>query len=196
MLDETLFEQIAQDVERQVYSIHSRALPKLLSRTLFVHQQTMDVGRFKPAGIGRGADYLETELVRTDKICWITGDTAAGQMCLDWTARLQHYLNRRLFLGLFSFESPFAHFKPGDYYKRHYDFFHGESNRIISVLAYFNDDWKISNGGELILYANDHDKEGAKVAPLPGTVVTFLSEEFPHEVLSVNRDRYSIAGWF
>lgn len=196
MLDETLFELIAQDVESQGYSIQSAALPELLSRTLFTHQQTMDVGKFKPAGIGRGANYLESELVRTDKICWITGDTAAGQQWLEWTARLQNYLNRRLFLGLFSFESHFAHFKPGDYYKRHSDFFRGDSNRIISVIAYFNADWTTSNGGELVLYADDRDKEGIKVAPLLGTFVAFLSEEFPHEVLSANRDRYSIAGWF
>jgi SM-20-related protein len=34
------------------------------------------------------------------------------------------------------------------------------------------------------------------VQPLHGTVVVFLSEEFPHEVLPASRDRYSIAGWF
>jgi SM-20-related protein len=47
-----------------------------------------------------------------------------------------------------------------------------------------------------VLYKDDADKEGVKVVPLMGTLVTFLSEEFPHEVLPAARDRYSIAGWF
>ena len=34
------------------------------------------------------------------------------------------------------------------------------------------------------------------VTPNFGTIVVFLSEEFPHEVLPALRDRYAIAGWF
>lgn len=43
---------------------------------------------------------------------------------------------------------------------------------------------------------DDHDKDGIKIVPLHETFVVFLSQEFPHEVLPANRDRYSIAGWF
>jgi SM-20-related protein len=35
-----------------------------------------------------------------------------------------------------------------------------------------------------------------KVVPQMGTLVVFLSERFPHEVLPAHADRYSIAGWF
>jgi len=35
-----------------------------------------------------------------------------------------------------------------------------------------------------------------QVTPSYGTLVTFLSEEMPHEVLVSKRDRYAIAGWF
>ncbi|HDX9011350.1 TPA: 2OG-Fe(II) oxygenase, partial [Aeromonas dhakensis] len=34
------------------------------------------------------------------------------------------------------------------------------------------------------------------VSPRGGRLVLFLSEEFPHEVLPANQERYSIAGWF
>ena len=34
------------------------------------------------------------------------------------------------------------------------------------------------------------------VLPELGTLVIFLSEDIPHEVLPAMRDRYSIAGWF
>jgi len=194
--EESIFALISQDVERQGYSVQLRALPEILSNSLFAQQQTIDDDKFKSAGIGRDDGYLKSQLVRTDKICWITGDTVAGKQWLDWTSRLQTYLNHHLFLGLYSFESHFSHFKPGDYYKRHYDCFQGKSNRMISVVTYFNAGWASSNGGELVLYADDQDKDGIRVSPLLGTFVIFLSEEFPHEVLSANRDRYSIAGWF
>lgn len=194
--DETLFGLIAQDIQRQGYSIRPGALPEALANSLFRYQQALAANEFKSAGIGRGEQYLENEFVRTDEICWITGETDAGEQWLAWSARLQRFLNRRLFLGLFSFESHFAHYRPGDYYKRHYDAFKGEANRVLSLVAYFNSGWVPANGGELVLYQNDRDKNGVNVVPLFGTLVTFLSEEFPHEVLPANRDRYSIAGWY
>ncbi|WP_338057695.1 2OG-Fe(II) oxygenase [Shewanella japonica] len=40
------------------------------------------------------------------------------------------------------------------------------------------------------------DNRVAAVTPSLGTIVVFLSEEFPHEVLPAKLDRYSIAGWF
>lgn len=112
--DETLFGLIAQDLENQGYSIRHGALPEGLAMSLFEHQQDLASEAFKKAGIGRGENYLENEFVRTDEICWINGDAEAGKNWLDWTANLQSFLNRRLFLGLFSFESHFAHYRPGD----------------------------------------------------------------------------------
>lgn len=194
--DESIFALIANDIEQQGYSIRHGALPNDLALSLLSYQQTMAAEKFKSAGIGRGDEYLENEFVRTDEICWITGATEPGQQWLNWSSGLQTFLNRRLFLGLFSFESHFAHYKVGDYYKRHYDAFRGEANRVLSVVVYFNSGWTNTDGGELVLYKNDCDREGIKVTPLLGTVVTFLSEEFPHEVLAANRDRFSIAGWF
>ena len=194
--DETIFALIAQDLENQGYSIRTDALPEALVHSLCCHQQTMVAEKFKNAGIGRGDEYLENEFVRTDEICWITDETDAEKYWLDWSSSLQNYLNRRLFLGLFSFESHFSHYGSGDYYKRHVDAFKGEANRILSVIAYFNQDWRSTDGGELVLYKDEYDKSGVKVVPLLGTLVTFLSEEFPHEVLPAHRDRHSIAGWF
>lgn len=194
--DEPIFALIAQDLENQGYSIRTDALPEALAHSLCCHQQTMAAEKFKNAGIGRGDEYLENELVRTDEICWITDETDAEKYWLDWSSSLQNYLNRRLFLGLFSFESHFSHYGSGDYYKRHVDAFKGEANRILSVVAYLNQDWRSTDGGELVLYKDEYDKSGVKVVPLLGTLVTFLSEEFPHEVLPAHRDRHSIAGWF
>jgi SM-20-related protein len=194
--DEHLFNLIAQDIERQGFSIRPTALPERISSPLYLRQQELSSSQYADAGIGRNEGYLTNAFVRTDEICWIGRESDAERLWLRWTSGLQQFLNRKLYLGLFSFESHFAHYSPGDYYKRHVDAFHGDSNRVLSVVVYLTPNWHHSDGGELVLYMDDKDKRGIKVLPLFGTMVVFLAEEFPHEVLPAKRDRYSIAGWF
>ena len=195
-LDETLFGLIADDLVNQGYSIRPGALPEDISSSLYAHRLELNNSKYTDAGIGRGVDFLRTEFVRTDEICWINGESDAGRKWVEWNARLQRFLNKKLFLGLFSFESHFAHYSPGAYYKRHYDAFRGEANRVLSVITYLNPAWLPTDGVELVIYNDDKDRDGIKVVPLYGTLVIFLSEEFPHEVLPSSRDRHSVAGWF
>ncbi|TVZ40443.1 SM-20-related protein [Alteromonadaceae bacterium 2753L.S.0a.02] len=194
--DDSLFARIATDIEIKGFSINPAALPHELGDSLSAYAHQLHAAKFERAGIGRADDFFKNSFVRSDEICWITGESLTGQAWLTWCLRLQRFLNRRLFLGLFSFESHFAHYKPGDFYKRHFDAFRGEANRVLSVVVYLNPAWGPDDGGELVLYSEDSDTQGVKVTPLQGTVVVFLSEEFPHEVLPAHRDRYSIAGWY
>lgn len=194
--DGPLFGAIADDIAKQGYSIRPGALPERVARCLYDWQQNLHRENYVDAGVGRGTNFLRTEFVRTDGIYWITDENDDGKEWVSWTARLQRFLNQRLFLGLFSFESHFAHYAPKAYYKRHCDAFRGEANRVLSVVTYLNPGWGAGDGGELVLYRDGQDHEGIKVVPLYGTVVVFLSEEFPHEVLPANRDRYSVAGWY
>lgn len=191
-----LFAGIAQDLVEQGYSIQVGQLPLSVLNPITEYCHSLHSVKFVPAGIGRTLTFQQNRFVRRDEICWITGESTAGQIWLDWTARLQQYLNQRLFLGLFSFESHFAHYPPGAFYKRHTDAFVGEANRVLSVVVYLNPDWQHDAGGELVLYQDEDDNEGIKVTPLLGTIVVFLSETFPHEVLPAKTDRYSIAGWY
>jgi SM-20-related protein len=115
---------------------------------------------------------------------------------LQWVEQLRVYLNRRLFLGLFSYEGHFAHYEPGAFYKRHVDAFRGESNRVLTTVFYLNWGWQAEDGGELLLYEENQTEAFARVIPRMGKLAVFLSEEFPHEVLPAKRDRYSIAGWY
>ena len=46
------------------------------------------------------------------------------------------------------------------------------------------------------MYADGNDRVGTRVTPSFATLVCFLSERFPHEVLPAKRPRYSIAGWY
>jgi SM-20-related protein len=194
--DETLFARIARDIECRGFSVCPGALPPDLALSLHDYAGTLPASQFQRAGVGRGGSYLHNDFVRKDEICWITGEDPPCAEWLAWCSALQQFLNRRLFLGPFSFESHFACYGPGDFYRRHYDAFRGEANRVLSVVAYLNPGWGPGDGGELLLYRDDADREGLRVVPLLGTLVVFLSQEFPHEVLPAARQRLSIAGWY
>tara|TARA_R110002124_G_scaffold56872_2_gene160027 strand:- start:2613 stop:3302 length:690 start_codon:yes stop_codon:yes gene_type:complete len=201
-LFESLFELIANDVIDKGHSIRPYALPENLTALLLQHITELASENFKRAGIGRAKEHTINDFIRTDEICWITGNSSAGCAWIKWTRLLQEYLNKRLFLGLFSFESHFSHYAKGDFYKKHKDAFKGEGNRVLSVVVYLNQNWSRDDGGELVIYdqslANSAIIEHNKITVTPsfGTIVVFLSEEFPHEVLPALRDRYAIAGWF
>ncbi|MCC2615445.1 2OG-Fe(II) oxygenase [Aestuariibacter halophilus] len=191
-----LFESIANDIVDKGYSVQPFALPVDLANDLFEQAQSLHDSELHVAGIGREQQHSHNPFVRRDEICWIDGNTPTGQRWLNWTADLQQHLNRQLFMGLYSFESHYAHYQPGAFYKRHMDAFQGQGNRVLSLVVYLNPEWLSDDGGELVLYQDEHDHQGVKVLPGFGTLVAFLSEQFPHEVLPAVRDRWSIAGWF
>lgn len=198
----SLFESISNDLVDKGYSIRPYALPEDLTLSLLQYITELPKNNFKQAGIGRANNHTINNFIRKDDICWINGTSEAGSAWINWAESLQAFLNRRLFLGLFSFESHFALYSKGDFYKKHKDAFKGEGNRVLSVVVYLNQQWSAADGGELVIYNNQLpdssliDNTKTTVIPGFGTIVVFLSEEFPHEVLPANRDRYSIAGWF
>lgn len=199
--DDPLFTQIAEDLRGKGWSVIPNALPPTLSAQLHEQILGLDTAHFNPAGVGRSTDYTLNRFVRRDEIRWIEGSSEAEKNWLQWTNRLRIFLNRRLFLGLFSFESHFSHYPPGAFYRKHVDAFKGNprkdpTNRVLSVVAYFNPGWLAESGGELALYKEDELEPFLSVTPAFGTFVVFLSEEMPHEVRPALRDRYSIAGWY
>lgn len=194
--DEILFGRISNDLANKGYSINVNALPLNLANQLSQHIMSMSGASFEEAAIGRDQEHMKNVFVRSQKLSWIMGGSEAGSNWLKWADALQAYLNRHLFLGLFSFESHYARYSSGDFYKRHYDAFKGETSRKLSIVVYFNRNWLPDEGGELVLYKDNRDKVGIKITPSFATIVVFLSSEFPHEVIRTNRDRNSIAGWF
>jgi SM-20-related protein len=194
--DASLFERIALTLETQGYAILPDALPGPVTASLLHGLAALEPERFQRATVGRGTGQSLNSSVRRDRILWIDENTEFSRAWLDWTAQLRDYLNRRLFLGLFSFESHFAIYENDDFYSKHLDAFRGESNRVLSLVTYLNKDWEPDQGGELLLYAPVDGAEPIRVTPSFGTLVVFLSEDFPHEVLPAQRERYSVAGWF
>lgn len=168
-------------------------LPEIVANELLRYIDNVDVGDFHRAGIGRGMDGHTNRFVRRDSIHWLRERCPELAAWRSFTDALRMQLNRQLFLGLFSFESHLARYAPGAFYKKHYDAFRGEANRIVSIVCYLNTEWTSGDGGELRLYT-----DGMSVTVLPNyrNVVLFLSEEILHEVLPTQRERWSVTGWF
>jgi SM-20-related protein len=199
--EDVCFERLSVALRQNAGVMLPDALPPALSAALVAQVRDMSDSDFSAAGIGRSDDHMLNRFVRRDQICWIDGATDAEREWLGWCARLQQYLNRRLFIGLFSFESHFARYAPGAFYKKHVDAFKPEqtqrgARRALSLVAYLNPGWQSADGGELLIYDESATDPVAKIQPHYRTLVLFLSDEVPHEVAPALRDRYSIAGWF
>jgi SM-20-related protein len=161
--------------------------------------QLLRGGAFHDAAIGAGAQQRVDEGVRADQILWLepAGSSEAQRACLARFEQVRLRLNRDLQLGLFEFECHFAHYAPGAFYRRHVDQFSRDSRRRVSSILYLNPGWDAAEGGALRLYL-ERKPESPHVDLLPeaGTLVLFLSERFPHEVLPATRERLSLTGWF
>jgi len=165
-LDATFATRAVEDLVLKGYTVQPSSLPLALLVGLQEQVYSLSSDDFEHAGIGRARDYHRNQFVRSDDVCWMTGESAVGAAWLDWCEQLRLELNRQLFLGLFSFESHYAWYRAGAYYKRHYDAFRGQTNRVLSLVSYLNSDWALDDGGELILYESDADKAGLRVTPL------------------------------
>lgn len=195
--DDCLFGAIADGLRNNGYIVMPQALPAGLVDELFMYFRDLDAEQFRRAGVGKEDNYQLNNFIRTDAIAWLDNRSVVSQQYMDWMERLRLELNRRLYLGLFDFECHYAWYTEGAFYKKHHDAFRGQTTRIVSTVLYLNPGWSPEDGGELLLYSPENaDTVIERISPQYGKLVLFLSEEFPHEVLPVNRARYSIAGWF
>ena len=195
-LSNTLYDTIADALVQDGCIILPDFLPDNLTQQLYQHVSKLPSQRFKAAGIGRNSEQQLNQQIRNDQTCWLSNESVPEQGYLAIMEECRHQLNQRLFLGLFDYEAHFAHYTIGSYYQRHIDAFRGQSNRLVTTVFYLNPDWLDENGGELLIYSPSSDEIIHRISPKFGTMVVFLSERFPHEVLAAKQDRYSIAGWF
>ncbi len=187
---------ISNELADKGYIILPDFLPNALTEHLYQHVSTLPTDQFGQAGIGRNNNLQVNQQIRSDLTHWLTEESDCEQAYLLAMDKLRKQFNEQLFLSLFDYEAHYSLYKPGNYYQRHIDAFKGRSNRVVSTVYYLNKNWSAEDGGELILYQQNSDNIIRRIAPTFGTMVIFLSEKFPHEVLTANRDRYSIAGWY
>lgn len=187
---------IIQDLRDQSWSLQPNYFPPdliaaLLNELEILRQQ----GALKQAGIGRGAGFQVESDIRNDQTFWLDGHSAAQNEYLRLMDAVRTDLNQSLFLGLADFEAHFASYEPGGFYKKHVDALKGQRNRIVSTVTYLTPGWQEIDQGFLVLY-DEADREVTRILPRAGTLVVFMSEDIPHEVLPPLRARRSIAGWF
>ncbi|WP_269618823.1 2OG-Fe(II) oxygenase [Zhongshania sp. BJYM1] len=192
---EQLFDRIADALTEKGYVVLPASLPIAMSDALFARIASFEDDVFRPAGVGRAGEFQLNPFVRNDEIRWLTPTDEIEASYLAWMEKLRTGLNRRLFMGLFDYECHFARYAPGAFYKKHVDAFKGRTNRVLSTVFYLNPNWALADGGHLVMYEESLEPI-AKISPLMGTLVVFLSDRFPHEVTIASRLRYSIAGWF
>jgi len=190
---ETLYENITDALVENGYIIIENALNFNLSMQL--QEFSSSQSHFKKAGISGAGDLHLDNNRRRDSILWLDEDASVQSDYLNFANGLKEYLNRTLYMGLSYYESHFSVYEEGDFYEKHLDAFRHSKNRVVTTVYYLNSDWKVDDGGALVVYDKNHEFI-TNVYPNANTLVIFLSDVFPHEVLPAKKTRYSIAGWF
>jgi SM-20-related protein len=147
----------------------------------------------KKAGIGRENKQIN-EAIRGDFIQWIDKEHTPDPIrnYTDKLDALRLFLNQSLYLSLKDYEVHLALYPAGSFYKRHLDQFKSDDHRKLSVILYLNNDWSLSQGGQLRMFLND---ESLDFLPVAGRLICFRSDRIEHEVLPATRTRMSITGW-
>lgn len=153
-------------------------------------------GRFHPATIGKGAQAHRNESIRNDQIYWLEPGQCLPvfQTYLEALEQMRLAINRELMLGLYDVEVMAAHYPPGARYARHFDRFKADDARTVTTIFYLNKNWQRGDGGELRIYLPNG--RTLDVPPKAGTMVTFLSADLEHEVLSTRTERFTLTGWY
>lgn len=178
------------------YAVIDNFFPKTLydalsERARIIHNEEC----YHEAKIGADSQTHSNKNIRTDSICWLSKDSEnhAEQNYLEQMSKLAQEFNQTLFLGLNDFETHFALYHPGSFYKKHTDQFQNKKTRKISCVYYLNQEWEPSFGGLLKLYDLD-EKIMEEILPLGNRFLCFKSE-LPHEVTASFHQRFSLAGW-
>lgn len=192
---EHVIESLATDGWYVGDSIFGASLTAMLADRAAMLAQS---GALRTARIGRGEGTATKAEVRSDDTLWLADapDNPAEQEASIAVHTLGARLNEAFYLGAREAELHFAHYAPGAFYRTHRDRFRDDDARVVTLVFYLNRNWPDDAGGDLVLYADDDS--GAivtRVPPRAGTMVCFLSDRFPHEVLPATRERYSLTGW-
>jgi len=184
------------DLEHKGWSVGADWLsPDVVAALVAEARRERTAGSFRSAGVGRER-HVEAA-VRGDEILWLdpASASAAQRVVFGRLESLRETLNRELQLGAVELELHFAVYPAGGAYPRHLDRFRDADSRVLSVVLYLNEAWSDADGGELRLHVGAEPRF-VDVVPRGGTLVAFLSDRFPHEVLPARRERLSLAGWF
>ncbi len=192
-MNEGQYSQITDALVDTGYIVIENALDKELIDKLYTLSQNET--QYKQAGISNSQNSHMDSTKRSDKTQWLDEDDGVVSEYFRYTEGLREYLNRSLYLGLTYYEAHFAIYEEDSFYEKHLDAFRGSANRVVTTLLYLNEEWDRTDEGELVLY-DKNDTQLERLMPKGNTLLIFLSDKFPHEVLRTKKKRHSIAGWF
>lgn len=187
-----MFDQIIQQLHSQGFC-HIKGV---LDLDKLKELQSFFVLDFKPAKIGKTDGPQRVPEVRGDSIHWLDPLNPPQELngIISFLNELKSKLNQEFFLGLKDFECHLAKYPAGTFYKKHSDRFEKDSSRSVSFIFYLHEEWAEKDGGELVLYNKQNDILQT-IYPEPGSMIVFMSEEFPHEVKICHKERRSLTGW-
>lgn len=192
-------EHIAQTIAAQGWCVTPDFIDAPLLCALATESEALwQAQDFREARIGTGRTQAHDTAIRGDFILWLDEHamTCAQQRYAQQLETLRQTLNRQLFLGAFDTELHLARYPAGACYQKHLDRHAGSQARLLSCVLYLNQGWIEQDGGQLRLYLNEAQRpQMLDIVPSGGTLVTFLSGDFYHEVLPARRPRLSITGW-
>ena len=192
---EIIFTELADNLAEKGWAVTDVLFPADFLQELLKEEMLLfKSGKFKQAGIGKGSEHKVITEIRSDYVHWLDEENLSELQQQFWQQmqELKLYLNGEFFLGLKDVEFHFAVYPEGSFYKKHLDCFKRDSGRTITCVLYLNKHWEVGDGGELRIYNNETYID---VKPVFGRFVCFKSNEIEHEVLSTQKERYSITGW-
>ncbi|RYY54405.1 MAG: 2OG-Fe(II) oxygenase [Chitinophagaceae bacterium] len=188
------FEELIESYIRDKVGIDSIFLGSSLTSGLRDEIQRLDrEGEMSYAGVSNTRQ-LEKQDYRGDKIHWLgknSGNSSEDEF-LDRIDQFVDHLNRSCYTGINAYEFHYALYETGTSYKKHRDQFNNDNNRKYSMVSYLNEEWKDSDGGQLLIY---QDGQPQAITPNSGKAVFFESAEMEHEVTVATRPRMSVTGW-
>lgn len=188
-----MINEVLQSLEEKGYCY----IPSFLSQDYLSeinHFFDDNKNEFSPAKVSQQKQRVEN--IRGDFTYWLDplSPVKPFEKIFDFLNKLKDEVNAHFYMGLKQYECHLAYYPPGTFYQKHYDRFETSSSRSLTFVFYVNKDWDEQSGGEIILY----DKKGNvldQFLPMPGSVIFFLSGEFPHEVKAAVKERRSLTGW-
>lgn len=151
--------------------------------------------RLQNAAIGDKKKRTENQTIRNDQTYWLNREHNhhTENLFMDLMDQLSQHLNTTCYAGIGAHEFHYAHYGPGSFYKRHFDQFRNNNNRLFTFILYLNSNWQPNHGGQLCIHTQGSQQ---LIEPLNGRCVFFRSSELEHEVLTSNSTRISVTGWF
>lgn len=192
---EKIFNNLIESYIDNKVGIADNFLNKSLASGLKNNLSSLYAGKqMLAAGTGNEEVVSLNKFVRSDIIYWLDRkhDDKNENDFFDLMDLFVSHLNETCYTGITGYEFHYALYEKGSSYKKHIDQFKTNKSRQYSMIMYLNEDWQISDGGELCIH---HADSLQHIAPENGKIVFFKSSELEHEVLLSHKPRMSITGW-